>query len=399
MRRVGGRCIAEIYHVIAILLKAVTIRISYRINLLLEQEYFRFNFRKLFIHLRMKLPVLLSALLFVIACKNTGKYPVVSTFAGNGIMKWADGKTAEASFANLMGIAIDNAGNLYIADSHNNRIRKISLDGNVTTLAGNGTVGSLDGKGASASFFYPTGVAVDKKGNVYVADTHNSLIRKISPDGMVTTFAGRRADSSNRGVDSSSARFDNPAGVAVDTNGNVYVSDWANDIIRKIDSYGKVENIAGSTGGPGAKDGTGSSASFYLPWGIAVDMAGNIYVADSYNNMIRKISPDGVVVTLAGSKASGSSDGQGAKASFLHPAGIAVTKAGDLYVADMGNHKIRKISPGGFVTTIAGNGLRGATNGRDTMASFYKPYGVAIDKDGSIYVADYQNNLVRKISF
>ncbi|MFI5185178.1 MAG: NHL repeat-containing protein [Chitinophagales bacterium] len=341
-------------------------------------------------------PIFLVAVTLINACHNKNSYPVVTTFAGSGAMGSIDGKGTAASFSNLMGITTDAQGNIYVADSHNNLIRKISPDGIVKTFAGSGAVGSTDGPGIAASFFNPGGVAADKNGNVYVADTHNSLIRKISPDGIVTTIAGKRENSFIRG--DSSARFDNPSGIAVDVNGNVYVADWANNLIRKISPAGKVTNLAGS-GLPGSKDGIGSSASFYLPWGIAVDTANNVYVADSYNNMIRKINPAGVVTTLAGKKAKGSANGIGAEASFFHPAGIALDKQDNVYVADMGNNKIRRISPDGIVTTLAGSGERGASNGRDTNASFYKPYGVAVDRDGNVYVADYQNNLVRKISF
>jgi len=335
---------------------------------------------------------------FIPACDKKNKYPTVTTFAGNGAMGAVNGKGLDASFSNLMGVAVDTSGNLYVADSRNNLIRKISADGDVTTFAGNGKVGAVDGKKDTASFFNPGGLAVDKKGNVYVADTQNSLIRKISTDGFVTTLAGRRPDSPVKSNDTS-VRFDHPAGIAVDTAGNVYVADWANDVIRKISPGGKVTDIAGTAGNRGAKDSIGPSASFYLPGGIAVDSAGNVYVSDTYNNMIRKISPDGVVITLAGKTAKGASDGKGSAASFLHPAGIAVDREGNLYVADAGNNKIRKITPDGDVTTFAGTGVRGSANGRDTISSFYKPYGVAVDNRGNVFVADYQNNLIRKISF
>ncbi len=346
-----------------------------------------------------KLRHIFLALLCIISCKNPDIYRKVSTYAGTGRMAFADGKPDQSCFANLMGIAIDDIGNLYIADSHNNRIRKISTDGNVMTLAGSGREGSSDGKAETASFFYPTGVAVDKNGNVYVSDTHNNLIRKISSDGIVSTFAGRRAKSLDIPADTSFVGFDNPTGIAVDADGNVYVSDSENEVIRKISISGKVTNLAGSIGEPGSTDGVKSSASFYLPWGIAVDSSGYVYVSDSYNNLIRKISPDGLVTTLAGKRSKGSLDGQGAAASFLHPTGIAVDRKGNLYIADSGNHKIRKLSSSGLVTTLAGSGLRGRLNGRDTVATFYKPYGVAIDNQGTIYVADYLNNLVRKISY
>jgi len=283
-----------------------------------------------------------------------------------------------------------------VADSRNNIIRKISADGTVSTLAGSGTTGTADGKGASASFFFPTAVAVDARGVVYVADTQNSLVRKITPDGAVTTIAGRPSPEIEKNRDTV-AKFNRPYGIAVDKNGNVYVSDWERDMIKKISPDGKITAFAG-TGHKGIKDGKGSEASFYLPQGLAVDQQGNLYVADTYNNMIRKITPDGVVSTLAGMIAKGSADGKGKDALFSHPDGLAVDRKGNIYVADVGNNKIRKITPDGTVTTIAGTRKRGADNGPLKTATFNRPYGVAVDNGGNIYVADYLNNVVRKIS-
>jgi sugar lactone lactonase YvrE len=333
----------------------------------------------------------------IFCCTKENKYPVVTTLAGSGTMGSIDGKKTEATFSYMMGLAVDEKGNVYVADSHNNLIRKIDANGMVSTLAGNGMPGFADGKGIRASFFNPEGVAVDKWGNVYVSDTHNNLIRKINPDGLVTTIAGRSPDEKKTNT-YAYVKFDNPAGIAVDTIGNIYIADWGNDLIRKISVDGKVTDLAGN-GNPGAIDGVGSSSSFYLPGGIAVDDNGNVYVSDTYNNKIRKISSNGTVTTIAGKKIKGSNDGRDTSASFSHPAGIAVDKAGNIYVADVRNNKIRKINPDGVVTTFAGTGLRGALNGPAINASFYNPYGVAVDKNGIVYVADYQNNLIRKISY
>ncbi len=330
-------------------------------------------------------------------CNKKNKYPEVTTFAGSGAMGSINGKKTEASFSYMMGLAVDEKGNIYVADSHNNLIRKIDAAGIVSTLAGNGTTGFADGTGTNASFFNPAGLAVDKLGNVYVADTHNNLIRKINPDGLVSTIAGRSPDGSKSNA-YPYVKLDNPSGIAIDTIGNIYVADAGNDLIRKISFDGKVTDLAGN-GNPGAIDGVGSSSSFYLPGGIAVDDKGNVYVSDTYNNKIRKINAGGVVTTIAGNKIKGSNDGKDTSASFSHPAGIAVDKTGNIYVADVRNNKIRKINPDGTVTTFAGTGLRGALNGPAMNASFYNPYGVAVDKDGIVYVADYQNNLIRKISY
>lgn len=339
--------------------------------------------------MRINLSFLLIAVLFIFSCGK--KKPVVSTFAGNGAMAYKDGKSTDASFSNLMGLALDGNGNVYVADSRNNLIRKISPDGMVTTLAGSGAIGSADGKGTAASFFNPVAITADKNGNVYVADTHNSLIRKISSDRTVTTLAGRPVAKDKRPI------FDNPMAITTDAAGNVFIADWIHDQIREISPDGKVTTVAGS-GDPGAKDGKGLAASFYLPEGIAVDDKGNLYVSDTYNNLIRKINKDGVVTTLAGKLKKGSANGKGAAASFSHPAGIAVDKKGNVYVADAGNNVIRMVSPEGMVTTFAGTGDRGKQDGDAETATFYRPLGVATDTAGNLYIADYQNNLVRKIS-
>ena len=339
----------------------------------------------------------LLPLIVLIACRSGKHRTTVTTLAGSGIMGSGNGKGPAASFGNPMGITIDHSGNVYVADSHNNLIRKITPAGEVTTLAGSGFPGSADGKGKEASFFYPGGLFADNHGNIFVADTHNNLIRKITSDGTVTSASIISGDLSASQKDSL-IRMDNPWGVASDLAGNLYVTDRNNDLIRKISPQGQIVTLAGSRK-PGAKDGVGVNASFYLPAGIAMDSTGNIYLSDSYNNRIRKITPNGRVTTLAGQKKKGDRDGIGAAASFMHPEGIALDNQGDIVVADMGNNKIRKITPEGLVTTIAGSGLRGATDGPDTIASFNRPYGVAVDRTGSIYVADFQNNKIRKISF
>lgn len=341
-----------------------------------------------------KLSFLLIGISFIAACNKKNKIATVTTFAGSGLMGSADGKGVNATFANMMGLTTDANDNIYVADSHNNIIRKISPDGVVTTLAGNGAAGTKDGKGIFASFFNPAAITADKKGNVYVADTHNSLIRKITPTGSVSTIAGKWQPGLKIGT---GGVFDNPAGLAVDEADNVYVVDSFHDRICKVSPDGKITTIAGS-GDPGSQDGTGTLASFYVPEGIAVDSIGNLYIADTYNNLIRKITPAGVVTTIAGKTKRGKANGKGTAASFSHPDGIAVGKAGNIYVADTGNNLIRKISPQGVVTTFAGNGIRGATDGNVKEASFYKPMGITLDKQGNVYIADYQNNLIRRIS-
>ncbi|MFT6292434.1 MAG: streptogramin lyase, partial [Ilumatobacter sp.] len=327
-----------------------------------------------------------------VTCSRQGE---VITLAGTGSPGAVNATGTSASFYAPAGVAVDGSGNVYVADYENHLIRKISPAGVVTTLAGDGSSGAVDGTGTSASFNNPGGVAVDGSGYVYVADTDNHLIRKISPSGVVTTLAGTGSSGAVDGT-GISASFYFPFGVAVDGSGNVYVADQGNNLIRKISPSGEVTTFAG-TGSSGAVDGTGTSASFSYPYGVAVDGAGNVYVADTSNHLIRKISPSGVVTTLAGTGSSGAVDGTGTSASFFDPYGVAVDGSGNVYVADQSNHLIRKISPTGVVTTLAGTGSSGAVNANGTSASFYFPFGVAVDGSGNVYVADYFNHLIRKI--
>jgi sugar lactone lactonase YvrE len=316
---------------------------------------------------------------------------VVSTLAGNGSVGSAN---TIASFEQPTGVAVDAAGNVYVADNGNNLIRMISPSGVVTTLAGNGVPGLNNGPDTAASFYYPTGVAVDDAGNVYVADFNNSSIRKITSAGAVSTFAGNGSRGSANGT---AASFNNPFGIAVDASGNVYVADFGNNMIREITPAGLVSTLAGNLNS-GSSNGTGVAASFNGPEGVAVDALGNVYVADEGNNMIRKISPSGVVTTLAGNVNSGSTNGMGTAASFFQPSGVAVDAAGNIYVADNGNNQIRKITSTGEVSTWAGSGSKGTANGRGYAASFTQPAGVAVDAAGNVYVADQYDNLIRKIT-
>ena len=288
-------------------------------------------------------------------------------------------------------------------DNGNNTIRKITPDGVVSTLAGSETYsGSADGTGSAARFFYPADVAVDNAGNVYVADSHNNTIRKITPAGVVSTLAGSHGYDGNTDGIGSAARFRSPYGVTVDFSGNVYVADTSNQAIRKITSGGVVSTLAGTSGyfGTGSTDGVANAARFYYPLGLALDNAGNVYVADNHNETIRKITSNGVVSTLAGSAGiSGSADGTGNAARFNNPFHVAADSAGNIYVADTGNQTIRKITPAGVVSTFAGSaGIIGSADGMGSAARFNNPYGVALDGSGNIYVADTVNETIRKIT-
>jgi len=311
----------------------------------------------------------------------------VTTLAGNGSQGSANGFGAAADFRGPFGVAIDGFGNMYVADTNNNRIRKITAAGEVTTLAGSGNFEFTDGFGVNAQFRAPGGVAVDGAGNVYVADPFNHRIRKITAAGQVTTLAGNGTAGIVDGAEST-AQFSSPGGVAVDGAGNVYVADAGNNRIRKITATGQVTTLAGD----------GTAAQFRFPGGVAVDGAGNVYVADTNNHRIRKITATGQVTTLAGNGTAAFADGAGVNARFDLPYGVAVDGAGNVYVADTANHSIRKITATGQVTTLAGDGATaGIVNGTGAAARFNNPYGVAVDGAGNMYVADASNNRIRKI--
>ena len=322
------------------------------------------------------------------ANKNT-----VVTVAGNGTLGFTDGNIADARFYQPTGVAVDAAGNIYVADSENHRIRKITTAGIVSTLAGSGTAGAAEGVGTAAQFNSPRAVAVDGTGNVYVADGINNKIRKITPAGEVSTLAGSGAYGFADG-DGINAKFYFPKGIALDASGNIYVADDINHRIRKITPTGTVTTIAGSTSG--ADDGLGINAKFHNPTGVTLDAAGNIYVADAGNNRIRMITPTGTVTTIAGSTV-GVTEGTGTAAKFNKPVGIAIDASGNIYVADDENERIRKITTGSVVSTLAGGFLSGLADGVGGDAKFNSPSGLAIDASGNIYVADRHNHSIRKI--
>ena len=299
------------------------------------------------------------------------------------------------------GIALDGSGNLYVADSAANTIRQITPAGVVSTLAGlAGAAGSADGRGATARFNQPAALAVDRLGNVDVADTGNALIRRITPDGTVTTVAGSAAARGNLDGAGGSATFNAPGGIAVDADGTLFVADTFNATIRKITPAGVVSTLAGAAGVRGDGDGSGGAARFNQPAAIALDAAGNLYVADNASNTIRRIAPDGAVTTLAGLVGvSGAADGSGVHAFFNQPGGVAVDSAGSGYVADTGNSTVRKITAAGAVSTPAGLwGVAGLGDGAGDAAFFNQPRGVAVDGLGNVFVADTGNAAIRKLT-
>ena len=320
---------------------------------------------------------------------GTSNEYLVSTFAGS-TEGYANGTASVAKFNSPMNVIVDTIGVVYVADGNNN-IRKISPQG-VTTLAG-GAEGYADGTGSAAQFSYPNGLTIDAQGFLYVADVRNHSIRKISPQGFVTTLAGGTEGFVDGTV--GVAKFSYPNGVAIDTHGNLYIADTGNNRIRKITPGGTVTTLAGAT--KGFADGTGSTAQFDSPRDIIVDINGYIYVSDTYNNCIRKVSPQGVVTTFAGGIIGGSTDGMGNVAKFNRPTGLTIDDHGNIYVADVVNNQIRKISPQGMVTTIVGS-TYGFAEGTGNTAQFSYPSGLSIDDLGNIYVADVGNHRIRKLT-
>jgi sugar lactone lactonase YvrE len=337
-----------------------------------------------------------------------------TTVAGSNANGLVDGTGSQAVFRYLTGMAIDASGNIFVADAPSNAIRKVTPAGAVTTFAGGALLpGLVDGQGTAARFAYPTGVAVDGAGNIYVSDSGNNAIRKISPAGAVTTLAGGgkgvfipgtnildpgyydnsgSADGTGR-----NASFDMPSGVAVDGAGNVFVADTFNNEIRKVTPGGVVSTVAGSPLYESFtnNDGVGADARFYGPIGVATDPNGNLIVADTDNSSIRRVTPGGVVTTVAGPRIysagndTGAKDGPAADALFRYPAGIACDSAGNIFVGDTQNSSIRRISTTGTVTTIGGiPGKAGEADGDGSGALFNGPYGLALAPDGSLFVSD-----------
>jgi ABC-type branched-subunit amino acid transport system substrate-binding protein/sugar lactone lactonase YvrE len=325
----------------------------------------------------------------------------VSTLAGDGNWGYRDGPGPQARFLGPEGLAIDPQGSVYVAERFGNRIRRISPDGMVSTLAGMGTPGYSDGPGSSAQFNYPFGLALDGAGNLYVGDTFNHRIRVVHNDGTVSTLAGD-GTAGYRDGPASQAQFDRPTGVALSESGVLYVADSGNNRIRAISMDGIVKTLAGS-GERGFKDGPPDQAQFNGPQHLTVDGDGIIYASDSVtfelrgNHAIRRITPDGVVTTLAGTGQPERADGMVAEVGFSLPSGLDVDAAGNLFVADEDNQRIRVITPGGMVYTVAGTGVNGYADGDGPQAAFLNPHGIALDDKGRLYVADVITSRIRII--
>ena len=290
-------------------------------------------------------------------------------------------------FSHLLayGVAADPAGNVYVADTWNGRVRKISTSGDVSDFAGGNPDGIADGTGSDAGFTIPRGLVADIAGNLFVADTSNCTIRKITPDGNVTTLAGGVRQIGNVDGIGSDARFYNPAAIAIDAAGNLFIADTLNSAVRILSPSGVVTTLAGQSAGLGRLE------------GIAVDFAGTVYVADPVSHVIQKISPDGIVTDFAGLRGNiGRTDGAGTRARFNQPRGLAVDSSGNVYVADTYNHSIRKIDPAGNVTTVAGTPTSVGTRFGALPGSLDEPNAIAVGAPGTMLIMN-SDNVVRLI--
>ncbi|MFB5761966.1 cadherin-like beta sandwich domain-containing protein [Paenibacillus medicaginis] len=331
----------------------------------------------------------------------------ISTAAGNGTSGYSGdgGAATTAQLANPTGVATDSSGNLYIADYANNRVRKVDSSGNISTVAGTGSEGySGDGRAATtAQLNNPFGVAVDNSGNLYIADFNNNRIRKVDSLGNISTVAGTGSEGySGDGRAATTAQLAGPTGVAVDNSGNLYIADFMNNRIRKVDSSGNISTVAGTgENGYSGDGGAATTAQLSDPQGVAVDSSGNLYIADRGNNRIRKVDSSGNISTVAGTGEWGYSGDGGAAttAQLYYPFDVAVDSSGNLYIADAINQRIRKVDSLGNISTVAGTGEAGYSGdgGAATTAQLNNPFGVAVDNSGNLYIADFNNNRIRKV--
>ncbi len=339
---------------------------------------------------------------------------VITTIAGTSTLFPTPVQAKLAPLGQIGSVAVDKNGNVYAPDSGNNVVVRISPDGTLTVVAGNG-IPDFSGDGGpatSASLFFPVGVAIDSSGNLYIADSYNNKVRKVTANGIISTLAGNgRIGSSGDNGPAPSAELSYPCAVAADSSGNVYIADQANHRIRKVTPNGTITTFAGNgTNGALGDGGPATAAALDAPAGVAADLNGNVYIADEKFNRIRRVDKNGIITTFAGNGSQGfSGDGAATSVPLNGPAGVAVDSSGNVVIADTGNRRIRVVS-NGQITTVAGNGGNGFSGDGPSLtqslggaADFYSatifgPMGVAVDTAGAIYVADTLNLIVRKIT-
>jgi sugar lactone lactonase YvrE len=335
------------------------------------------------------------------------KTQIITTVAGTGTYSYSGdgGPAVNAQLNQPKGVAVDPLGNIYIADYNNSRIRLVNTAGNISTFAGNGSSGSGGdgGPATSASFAYSNAVAIDASGNVYITDAGNNRVRKINSSGIISTFAGNGTNGfGGDGGAATSAQLNNPIGLAVDANGNVYIADAYNHKIRKVNTSGVISTYVGTTAGFSGDGGPSTGAQIDQPTGIAIDKLGNLYIADNSNNRIRKVNSLGIISTIAGTGSYGfSGDGGNAtNANLANPNSVAADTSGNIYFSDYANDRVRKISKAGIISTLAGTFVSGynGDGGLASNAELYRPEGVAVDLYGNVYIADKLNHRIRKVA-
>jgi trimeric autotransporter adhesin len=360
-------------------------------------------------------PILAAAILCFCAGRNTAiaqaisRVPSINTVAGNGTAGYSgdNGPAGDAELNSPSGVATDKAGNLYIADTANNLIRKVALSTSIiSTIPCNGTAGysGNGGPATSAELHSPVGVALDGAGDVYIADQGNSVIREVTASGTITTVAGNNAVGySGDGGSATNATLYAPAGVAVDSSGNIYIADTGNNRVRMVNPTGIITTIVGNgTAAYSGDNGPATSATLNKPSAVAEGSGGNLYVADTGNNVIRQVNATGTITTVAGDGTAGySGDGGPAVSATLNsPYGLAIDGSGNLYIADANNNVVRLVTAAGIITTVVGNGTPGfgGDGGPATSAILNSPHGVALDSPGNFYISDDGNNRVRQVT-
>ncbi|MER5820784.1 RICIN domain-containing protein [Streptomyces mirabilis] len=334
--------------------------------------------------------------------------PPIRTIAGTGDAGFkGDNKPALSAQLNRpCGVAVDRTGTLYFSDHDNHRVRKITTDGKISTVAGTGVAGDEgdNGPAVSAQLNGPRGVAVDSTGALYIADAENHRVRKVTADGKISTVAGTGAAGfSDDGCLATDAELNYPYGVAVDSTGTLYFSEHDNHLVRKITTDGKIRTVAGTgVAGDEGDEGPAASAQLNCPYGVAVDSTGALYIADAENHRVRKVTADGKISTVVGTGAAdfGGDGGPAASAQLDYPLGVVVDSTGTLYISDHNNHRVRKVTADGKISTVVGTGAAdfGGDGGPAASAQLNYPFGLAVDCVDALYIADYVNNRVRKVA-
>jgi trimeric autotransporter adhesin len=343
----------------------------------------------------------------LLVCSNINAQNIITTVAGNG-MGGYNGDWIPATSAKLdqpRGVACDSKGNLFIADEVNARIRKVDTFGVITTIAGNGNGGFSgdSGQAVNAQLSLPQDVALDAFDNIYIVDTYNNRIRKLNTSGIIITISGTGASGfGGDGGQADTAKLNHPTGATFDALGNLYIADTYNNRVRKINTSGVITTVAGNgTAGFGGDGGHADTAKLNHPTGISLDMLGNLYIADNSNHRVRMVNTSGIITTVAGNGTAGFSGngGQATSAELFLPADVVVDGVGNIYISDMQNNRIQMVDNSGIITTIAGNGtlMSSGDGGPATLAGLQYPIGLTFDSFGNLYIADYSADRIRKI--